>query len=102
MATEEMSHRRPRRRGRGAVWASIVVVGVAGAAAGVVAYVRPDLNPLAAPATPAPNAPATSGSASAGAKIGSASAPATVGSARTEPATEGSAPAIPTMAVTAA
>ena len=66
MAAEGMVGPRPKRRGRGAVWASIVVLGVAGAAAGVLAYLRPDLNPLgtpapiaAAPVTPAPAVPAT-------------------------------------------
>ena len=45
MAAEGMHGRRPQRRGRGAVWASIAVVGVAGAAAGVFAYLRTDVAP---------------------------------------------------------
>ena len=66
MAAEGLRGGRPMRRGRGAVWASIVVLSVAGAAAGVLAYLRPDLNPLgtpapiaAAPVTPAPAVPTT-------------------------------------------
>jgi hypothetical protein len=65
MAAEEMLGRRPKRRGRGAVWASIGFVGVAGVTAVALAYLRPDLNPLgrpapitaAAPVVPAPAVP---------------------------------------------
>jgi serine/threonine-protein kinase len=49
MAAEDMHARRPQRRGRGAVWASVAVVGMAGAAAGVFAYLRTD---VAAPSPP--------------------------------------------------
>src|SRR6476620_8924722 len=45
MAAEDMHARRPQRRGRGAVWASVAVIGVAGAAAGVFDYLRTDVAP---------------------------------------------------------
>ena len=62
MASEELRGRRPERRGRGALWASIALVGVAGAAAGVFAYLKTDVDPVrppapvssAGPAAPAP------------------------------------------------
>jgi hypothetical protein len=47
MASEEMRGRRTKSRGRGKIWASIAVVGVAGAAAGVFAYVKNDAGPVA-------------------------------------------------------
>ncbi len=50
MASEEMLGRRTKSRGRGKVWASIVVV--AGAAAGVFAYMKNEVGPVA-PATSA-------------------------------------------------
>ena len=58
MAAEDMHARRPQRRGRGAVWASVAVVGVAGAAAGVFAYLRTDVAPPS-PAVATASAPAT-------------------------------------------
>jgi serine/threonine-protein kinase len=45
MAAEGLHGRRPQRRGRGAVWASLAVIGVAGAAAGLFAYLRTDVAP---------------------------------------------------------
>jgi len=61
MAAEEMHGRRPQRRGRGAFWASVAVVGIAGAAAGVFAYLRTDVGPpmaTSAPVSAAPSQPA--------------------------------------------